>query len=385
MNTVCVIDRKEGLMRKVGLLINPIAGMGGKVGLKGTDGFDVLELAIERGAIPESNDKAVKALEKLLPLKEELLFLTASGLMGENALRKVGLDYEVVHSVSALTEQKDSLDVLERFKEEEVDFILFVGGDGTARDVASVVGLDIPVIGVPAGVKIHSPVYAISPEGAGTLASKYLSYDELSLIEMEVIDIEEDAFRKDEIVTRLYNYLKVPQDNVLLQNLKSPSPQSEENAQVSTALTVIDDLEDGYYYIIGSGTTTSRILEELDLPRTVLGIDIIKDRQLVAKDVNEQEILEIIGDAPTKLVVTPIGGQGYIFGRGNQQLSFEVLNKIEKENLIIVSTPWKLRSLKKKPLLIYTGNEEVDQKLSGYYRVVVGYGTYSVYKVESPN
>lgn len=372
-------------MRKVGLLINPIAGMGGKVGLKGTDGFDVLELAIERGAIPESNDKAVKALEKLLPLKEELLFLTASGLMGKNALRKVGLDYEVVHSVSALTEQKDSLDVLERFKEEEVDFILFVGGDGTARDVASVVGLDIPVIGVPAGVKIHSPVYAISPEGAGVLAYKYLSHGEISLIEMEVIDIEEDAFRKDEIVTRLYNYLKVPQDNVLLQNLKSPSPQSEENAQVSTALTVIDDLEDGYYYIIGSGTTTSRILEELDLPRTVLGIDIMKDRQLVAKDVNEQRILEIIGDEPTKLVVTPTGGQGYLFGRGNQQLSFEVLNKIEKENLIIVSTPWKLRSLKKKPLLIYTGNEEVDQKLSGYYRVVVGYESYSVYKVESPN
>lgn len=372
-------------MRKIGLLINPIAGMGGKVGLKGTDGFDVLELAIERGAIPESNDKAVKALEKLLPLKEELLFLTASGLMGENALRKVGLDYEVVHSVSALTEQKDSLDVLERFKEEEVDFILFVGGDGTARDVASVVGLDIPVIGVPAGVKIHSPVYAISPEGAGSLVYKYLSDGFLSLVEMEVIDIEEEAFRQDEIITRLYNYLTVPQDDLLLQSLKSPSPQSEGEAQISIALQIIDDMVEGCYYIIGSGTTPSRILEELNLPPTILGVDIVKDEQLIAKDVNEQEILDIIGDHPTKLIVTPIGGQGYIFGRGNQQLSDRVLNKIDQEDLIIVSTPGKLRALKKKPLLIYTGNEEVDQKLSGYYRVVVGYESYSVYKVESPN
>lgn len=385
MITVCVIDRKEGLMRKIGLLINPIAGMGGKVGLKGTDGFDVLELAIERGAIPESNDKAVKALEKLLPLKEELLFLTASGLMGENALRKVGLDYEVVHSVSALTEQKDSLDVLERFKEEEVDFILFVGGDGTARDVASVVGLDIPVIGVPAGVKIHSPVYAISPEGAGSLVYKYLSDGFLSLVEMEVIDIEEEAFRQDEIITRLYNYLTVPQDDLLLQSLKSPSPQSEGEAQISIALQIIDDMVEGCYYIIGSGTTPSRILEELNLPPTILGVDIVKDEQLIAKDVNEQEILDIIGDHPTKLIVTPIGGQGYIFGRGNQQLSDRVLNKIDQEDLIIVSTPGKLRALKKKPLLIYTGNEEVDQKLSGYYRVVVGYESYSVYEVESPN
>lgn len=371
-------------MKKIGLLINPIAGMGGKVGLKGTDGLDVLELAIERGALPESNGKAEKALDKLLPLKDELLFLTASGLMGENALKKMGFDYEVVYETSALTDQNDSLDVLRRFKEEEVDFILFVGGDGTARDVASIVGLDIPVIGVPAGVKIHSAVYAISPEGAGMLSYQFLSEGIIAVVEREVIDIDEEAFRQDEIITRLYNYLLVPQDSIHLQNLKSPSPQSEGDAQISMALAIIDEMEDGYFYIIGSGTTTGRILEELDLPKTILGIDIIKDKKLIAKDVSEHEILDIIGDDPTKLIVTPIGGQGYIFGRGNQQLSAKVLSRIKKENLIIMSTPWKLRSLNKKPLLVYTGDEEVDKKLSGYYRVVVGYDAYSVYKVEAP-
>lgn len=371
-------------MRKIGLLINPIAGMGGKVGLKGTDGLGVLELAIERGALPESNAKAEKALEKLLSLKDELIFLTANGLMGENALRKVGLDFEVIHETSALTDQDDTLDVLHIFKKEEVDFILFVGGDGTARDVASVVGLDIPVIGVPAGVKIHSPVYAVSPEGAGMLAYQYLSEGLIALIEMEVVDVDEDAFRQDEIITRLYNFLLVPKDNVYLQNLKSPSPQSEGDAQVSTALAIIDEMEDGCFYIIGSGTTTGRILEELDLPKTILGVDIIKDKKLVAKDVNEKEILDIIGNDPAKLIVTPIGGQGYIFGRGNQQLSAKVLSKIRKDNLIILSTPWKLRSLNKKPLLVYTGDEEVDQQFVGYYRIVVGYDAYSVYKVEAP-
>lgn len=371
-------------MKKVGFLINPIAGMGGKVGLKGTDGLDVLELAIERGALPESNTKAEKALEKLQVLKEELVFLTASGLMGENALKKIGLNFEVIYETSALTNQEDTLALLEGFKREKVDFILFVGGDGTARDVANVIGLDIPVIGVPAGVKIHSPVYAVSPEAAGMLASQYTSEGLLDLVEMEVIDIDEEAFRQDEIITRLYNYLRVPKDDVYLQHLKSPSPQSESEAQVSVALAIIDEMEAGSFYIIGSGTTTARILDELELPKTVLGVDIIKDKKLVAKDVNEQEILDIIGDHTAKLVVTPIGGQGYILGRGNQQLSAKVLSQIKKENLIILSTPSKLRELNKKPLLVYTGDEEVDKQLSGYYRVVVGYDSYSMFKVEKP-
>lgn len=370
-------------MKTVGLLINPIAGMGGKAGLKGTDGKDIVKLARERGAVPESLTKTVKALEKLVPLKDEVMLLVASGSMGEMAAEKVGLNYAVVYEAPAETDSADTEKVLRIFREKKVDLILFAGGDGTAKDVVAAVELSVPVIGIPTGVKIHSPVYALTPEYAGEMAAEFLVDSELSLTEKEVIDIEEEAFRHDEIHTQVYGYLNVPDDKSHMQNLKSPSPQSEAGAQVSAALQVIDEIEDGYYYIIGSGSTTSRILEELDMPVTQLGVDIIKDGEFVAKDVYEQQILDIIGDQPAKLIVTPMGGQGYLFGRGNQQLSDKVLAKIEKDDVIILSTPGKINTLYGKPLLIYTGNAEIDQKLSGYYKIVVGYGKYVIYKAQS--
>lgn len=369
-------------MKKVGVLINPIAGMGGKVGLKGTDGKETLALARELGAEPESEAKAVKALTPLLPLKEELFFLTAHGEMGERAVNSLGFRQEVIYKGKEESDTEDSLDFLKALKAAEVDLILFVGGDGTARDVASVIELVLPVIGVPAGVKIHSPVYALTPEAAGRLAYTYLAFGDLPLHEKEVIDIEEEAFRHDQIKTSIYGYLNVPDDSQSLQHLKSPSPQSEQAAQVSAALQVVDLIEDGYFYLIGSGSTTSRILEEMELPFTQLGVDVIKNGQFIAKDVNEKEILEIINGEPVKLVVTPMGGQGFLFGRGNQQLSDKVLSKIKKEDITIVSTPGKLNALYGKPLLIYTGNPEVDAKLSGYYKVIVGYGKYVVYKAK---
>lgn len=370
-------------MKKVGLLINPIAGMGGKVGLKGTDGEATLQLAKERGAVPESPNKAVKALEKLLPLKDNIHFLVASGHMGEHAVKAFGFNYDVIYQTAKETVQEDSFVFLELLKAEAVDLILFAGGDGTARDVAQVIKLATPSIGIPTGVKIHSPVYTVSPEAAGELAYTFLSNLPLSIVHQEVIDIEEEAFRNDEILTKVYGYLKVPYDEAHLQNLKSPSRQSEENAQISAALQVIDDMDEDVYYIIGSGSTTRGILNELNLPSTLLGVDIIKNKKFVAKDVYEQQILDIITDQPTKLVVTPMGGQGYLLGRGNQQLSDKVLDKITKENLIILATPLKLDALKKRPLLVYTGNEAMDRKISGYYRVIVGYGKYVIYKVKS--
>lgn len=370
------------IMKKIGLIVNPIAGMGGKVGLKGTDGEDVLEEARKRGAEPESLGKTEKALNKLKPAKNKIKFYVAEGDMGETVVKEAGFEYEVVHEVDGETRQEDTQKTLEAIREEKVDLILFSGGDGTARDVTKVIHTEIPVIGIPAGVKIHSPVYAVTPEDAGELALKFIQDALLNLREEEVIDIEEEAFRRDEIITKVYGYMTVPYDQSHLQNLKSPSPQSDEEAQTSAALTVIDEMEDGYYYILGSGSTTSRVAKELDLSVTMLGVDIIKDGELIAKDVYDKQILEIIGDEPTKLIVTPMGGQGYLFGRGNQQLSSEVLKKIDKNDIIIVSTPGKLQTLDGAPLLVYTGDREIDEKVSGYYQVIIGFGKYKMYKVE---
>ena len=370
-------------MKKIGLLINPIAGMGGKVGLKGTDGQAILAEAISRGAVPESARKAVKALEKLQPLKADIQFLVASGEMGQDVVVDLGFKYEVIHQMTSESSVEDSRQLLEKLLREEIDLILFAGGDGTARDVADTLPFEkgIPVIGIPTGVKIHSPVYAVTPEDAGELAFEFLSDHLLAILEKEVIDIEEAAFRRDEIITKVYGYLHVPYDESHMQNLKSPSLQSDADAQISGALQVIDDMKPDVFYIIGSGSTTHRILEELGLKGTVLGIDLVKNKELIAKDVYEQQILDLIGEAPAKLVVTPMGGQSYVFGRGNQQLSDKVLAKLDKEDLIILSTPTKLHSLKRQPLLIYTGNPEIDQKISGFYKVVTGYGQYSMYKI----
>ena len=370
-------------MKKIGLLINPIAGMGGKVGLKGTDGQAILAEAISRGAVPESARKAVKALEKLQPLKADIQFLVASGEMGQDVVVDLGFKYEVIHQMTSESSVEDSRQLLEKLLREEIDLILFAGGDGTARDVTDTLPFEkeIPVIGIPTGVKIHSPVYAVTPEDAGELAFKFLSDHPLAILEKEVIDIEEAAFRRDEIITKVYGYLHVPYDESHMQNLKAPSLQSDADAQISGALQVIDDMKPDVFYIIGSGSTTHRILEELGLKGTVLGIDLVKNKELIAKDVYEKQILDLIGEAPAKLVVTPMGGQSYVFGRGNQQLSDKVLAKLDKEDLIILSTPTKLHSLKRQPLLIYTGNPEIDQKISGFYKVVTGYGQYSMYKI----
>lgn len=372
-------------MKKVGLLINPIAGMGGRVGLKGTDGVDIIELAQERGAIPESSNKAVKALKQLLPLRDECLFLVAEGSMGEMAVREVGLPYKIIYKPGTDgTSVTDSIELMNQFKRMAIDLLLFAGGDGTARDVVDTIGLSIPVVGIPTGVKIHSPIFAITPEAAGRLAIDYLSDAIRDVIEKEVIDIEETAFRRDEIVTDVFGYLNVPNNQTQLQNLKSPSTQDDAAAQVSAALQVIDDMVDGVYYIVGSGSTTHRVLEELELSGTQLGVDIVKDGFLIAKDVSESEILKIIGDKPIKLIVTPMGGQGYLLGRGNQQLSDKVLAHIEKDDIIILSTHGKMNTLFGRPLWIYTGNAEIDLKLRGYYKIVLGYGRYAIYKVEAP-
>jgi len=297
-------------MKSIGVVVNPIAGMGGKVGLKGTDGKEILEKARQLGSDPEAPLKAVRALEKLVPIKEEFTLFVAGGDMGENEAKKAGLNYEVVYTPNEKeTSVSDTTAVCEIFEEKDVDLILFVGGDGTARDIHEAIESRIPVIGIPAGVKIYSAVHGNSPESAGKLALDFMNGVNLTLKEAEVIDLDEEGFRNDEVNIKIFGYMTVPQDETYMQNMKSPSPQSDSEAQESIALHVIDNLEDNIFYIVGSGSTPSQVLKELDQPVTVLGIDIMKNKETIAKDVNEQEILETIGQERAKLMVTPMGGK----------------------------------------------------------------------------
>lgn len=372
------------MSKVVGLVINPIAGMGGRVGLKGTDGEDILKEARKRGAEPEANAKAEKALKVLIDEgAQDYSWVTASGQMGADLLEKFDQDFEVIHHVDGVTGPKDTEEFLAKALERDLDIILFVGGDGTARNVADKVQLSVPALGIPAGVKIHSPVFASSPENAGEVLAGFLKGEIKSVSEKEVIDIEEEAFRQDEVITEVYGYLNVPHDERHMQNLKSPSPQSDHDAMTSIALDLIDKMEEDVYYIVGSGTTLAPIMEELDLDHTKLGVDIICNKELVKKDASEQDILNILEDHKTRLFVTPMGGQGYLFGRGNPQLSDKVLAKLDKDDITIVATPGKLSTLGGQPLLIYTGDSEVDKKLSGFYRVTIGFEREKMYKAKS--
>lgn len=323
-------------MKTIGLIINPIAGMGGRVGLKGTDGIEILNRAIQLGASEEAPNIACAALRKLAPIKEELHILTASGDMGENQCSALGFQFEVVYETQRST-STDTVKAARIMAERGAELILFAGGDGTARDIYRAVGTHTAVLGIPAGVKIYSPVYGNSPQAAGELALRYLQDGSLPLKEEEVVDIDEEAVRNNQVRTELFGCMKVPYKREYLQNRKAPTPLSEEESRHAIALDIVDHMDEGAYYLIGPGTTTGAIMKELNLPHTLLGIDVIKDKSLIKPDCNERDLLNVLGDGTGKLIITPTGGQGYLLGRGNQQISPEVLQKIGKENITVIS------------------------------------------------
>lgn len=369
-------------MKKLGLIINPIAGMGGRVGLKGTDGEEILKRAISLGALQEAPKNGLKALEKLLPLKESIIILTGSNDMGENQCGQLGFQFEVVYKTpSDKSKPEDTIKTAKLFEEMGVDLVMFVGGDGTARDIYTAIEDRIVAIGVPAGVKIHSPVYGNTPESTGELAFEYLSNKKTETKHEEVIDIDEEAFRDNRVLTQLFGYLKIPYNKKMLQNKKAPTPLGEKESQAAIGLDIVDHMDKECFYVIGPGTTTRAIMEELKLPNTLLGVDIIKDGKLVKADCSEKGIMETIKNNPSKLVLTPTGGQGYLLGRGNQQISPRVIEMVKKENIIIISTHYKIIELSGRPLRVYTGQREVDEYLEGYYRVKIGYGSDLMYKV----
>ncbi|WP_432662218.1 ATP-NAD kinase family protein [Wukongibacter baidiensis] len=367
-------------MKKLGLIVNPIAGMGGRVGLKGTDG--VVERAIELGALPRAPERAKKALEALKDISDNIEIFTCSGDMGEREAKELGFKTEVILDIAdRLTISKDTINAAKRMLEEKVDLIIFAGGDGTARDIYNAVGAETVVIGIPAGVKIHSPVYAQSPIRAGELARLYLEGKVKQVKEVEVLDIDEDAYRNGNVKTRLYGYLNIPFERRYVQSRKAGTPLSEKAAQNTISLDVIDNMKEDTLYIIGPGSTTRPIMQNLKLPYTLIGVDLVYNRELIASDVNEERLLKHIGNKPCKLVITPIGGQGYLFGRGNQQLSPKVIERIGKDNIIVVATKEKIINLRGNPFLVDTGDIKIDEMLRGYIRVITGYREQIIYKI----
>ena len=367
---------------KLGLIVNPIAGMGGSVGLKGTDGRKVIRQARTLGAVPRAPARATATLEELVRVGAEFELLTCAGAMGEASALACHLTPTVVYRPASVeTTAEDTRRAAREMRKLAVDLILFAGGDGTARDVHEAVGGDVPALGIPAGVKIHSAVFAVSPRAAGDLLAGFLRGRIGTMREAEVMDVDEAAYRRGQLATRLFGYLRVPYDPQLVQGAKVRS-RSDDTAAEELARSVVARMDRETLYVVGPGTTTRRITTLMGLESTLLGVDVILDGQVLALDVAERDLLRLVRDHPrARIIVTPIGGQGFLFGRGNQQISGRVVRAVGIQNVIVVATPGKLASLGGRPFLVDTDDEELNRTLAGFIAVTTGDRQEAIYAV----
>jgi predicted polyphosphate/ATP-dependent NAD kinase len=357
-----VVSKQTTPEKTIGFIINPVAGMGGAVGLKGTDGNKILNKAIALGAKPIASAKAEIFLSNLSTAKDHIKFLVGAGEMGEFQVKKLGFNCKVLGQAKIQTSPEDTQIIAHQMQESQVDLLIFCGGDGTARDILKAVTLSVPVLGVPTGVKMHSAVFAITPQAAARVALRFL-FASLPLREAEVMDVDEQAFREGHVSAELYGYVLSPFEPHLIQGNKMESPmiESEIQNQAAIALYVIEEMKPTNLYIIGPGTTTRTIGDLLDQKKTLLGVDLFQNKEITAKDVNEKKLLQAIEGRNSQIIVTPIGGQGFIFGRGNQQISPKIINQVGLDNIIVVATKSKLDRLES--LKVDTGDSKLDAEL----------------------
>jgi predicted polyphosphate/ATP-dependent NAD kinase len=340
-------------MRTIGLIVNPVAGMGGSVGLKGTDG-----------------EMHAKALETHLTCTDKVRLLVAPGPMGADHAEAVGLDADIIGTLAGEPGPEDTKAIARDMLDAGAELIAFAGGDGTARDMAD----------APSGVKVYSSVFAYSPRAAAELLDAFVESADVS--EEEVLDIDEDAFRAGRVESRHYGFMLVPEVGRLLQAGKHASgvtgSTAEEKREIAAA--VVEELQPQVLYLLGSGTTIKAIADELGVDKTLLGIDAVFDGRLVGGDLNEQSILELLDQYEQRvIVVTPLGGNGFIFGRGNKQITPQVLRRVGLDNIVVVANRDKLLELE--CLRIDTGDAQLDDELSGHIDVIVGRGHSKVMRV----
>lgn len=361
---------------RLGVIVNPFAGIGGALALKGSDGAQVREKALSMGAEQKANEKMAKALSILEALSGKFTVVTAQGEMGESVCVSLGLPYEVIYSPSCIqTEGEDSEKAAQAMLKANVDLLLFAGGDGTARNICNVVGAAIPVLGVPAGCKIHSGVYCVSPAAAGQVVSQMIAGELVSEMEAEVRDIDENAFRQGKVIAKHYGEMRVPAELTYIQAVKMGGKEDEALVLDDIAAYVSEIMEDepDTYFVMGSGSTVGAIMDYLGLENTLLGVDVVRHGKREASDVTAPQLIALTQGKPCKVVLTVIGGQGHILGRGNQQLSPEFIRHVGKQNMILVATKQKIRDLNGRPLRLDTGDESLDAQLSGAFTIITGY------------
>ena len=345
----------------VGFVLNPVAGMGGRVGLKGTDG-KVAE-ARARGAEPRAPQRAERALAELRERLPDAAVSTWGDPMGEGAVRAAGYEPDVLGAPEGTetgeTDSDDTRAAVDAFVDAGVDLVLFVGGDGTAADVAEALeGTDTPMLGVPAGVKVYSSVFAVSPEDAAYIVASYERTER-----REVMDIDEDEYREGEVNPELRAVARVPVAEAM-QSSKQLGGGTVEALAEGVAADIRAEPE--RTYVLGPGSTVGTIKDELGFAGSPIGVDVWRDGEVVVEDATEQEILDALGE-DNVIVVSPIGGQGFVFGRGNPQLSPDVIRQCD---VTIVASRAKLDGVS--VLRADTDDPELDEELRGWWKVRVG-------------
>lgn len=373
------------MSRPIGLVVNPVAGLGGPAGLKGSDGVATQDLARARGAEPHAGERAVRMLGVLAAAMPDAVVLTAAAAMGADAVAEAGLVAEIVWTPdSDRTSGVDTTAATGALVASGAGMVLFVGGDGTARDVVAGLGAgEVPVLGVPAGVKMYSSCFAVGPEAAGSLAVRWLG-GRATIRDAEVLDIDEDALRSGSVRPQLHGLVRVPEWSGRTQARKAATPASQAAAVAAAARGALARLEPGVRYLLGPGGTITQVGRQLGVDTSPLGVDVVLDGRVLARDASEAELFTHVAAGPSRAVLTVIGGQGFLLGRGNQQLSPRVLRALTSDPLLVVATEQKLLDLGGRPLLVDTGDPELDTELAGHVRVVTGPGSMAMYSIASP-
>jgi predicted polyphosphate/ATP-dependent NAD kinase len=379
------LERRKiwGHLARIGFIVNPIAGMGGAVGLKGTDGTTVLQEAVKRGAIPVSPRRAKEFLS-ILGKNPELSFVVAEGQMGGNIAKDLDVEFVSLDSIGPETTRADTVRIARSMLKHGIDILVFVGGDGTAKDVLEAVGEGVTVLGVPAGVKVYSSVFAINPTAAANLILEFQAGG-TETVKGEVLDIDESEFREGRLAISLKGYLPTPQAGGLMQNPKVPSVLSDNEEMEAIADYFLEELIDpSTVYVLGPGLTVDRIARRLGVTKkTLLGVDVVRgDGTILVLDAGETEILSFVEHSKARIIVSPIGGQGFFLGRGNQQISPRVIRKVGIDGLIIFATKNKMGMLWPRRLLVDSGDSDLDESLRGYRRIIIGYREEMMVKIE---
>ncbi len=374
-------------MFKLGLIINPYAGLGGPEGLKGSDTLpEAMRLAVAQGSsASRAQARAQRCLDLLRPLAAQVEVYGFAGPMAEDAALAAGVGFHTLGEAAAPSSALDSQRAATAAAQAGVDLLLFVGGDGTARDIYSAVGEQLPVLGLPAGVKMHSAVYAINPEGAAEILTALIGGKLVEVGLQEVRDIDEAAFQQGRVRSRHYGELLVPRLGGFLQQVKQGGREVEALVIADIADELMEHYDEDCLYIVGPGSTTTGFMQALDLPYSLLGVDVVRGGELLQADANAAQITALLDahGGPVQVLITAIGGQGHILGRGNQQLTPALIRRIGREHFQVLASKSKLTGLAGRPLLVDSNDPELDQQWQGYIPVICGYRDQVMYRVSA--